>query len=60
MMFSVIEECADRYKVTEDDDGSVNILIHVPARFASLVTAKLNDLYVTEEEIEELAPLKPD
>ncbi len=58
MTFSVIEECADRYRVIDEPDGSVTITIHVPRRFVVLVTVKLTELSVTEAEIEELAPME--
>lgn len=51
--YSMIEECAERYCVAENPDGSIRIEIHVSKRFKSLWMEKLTGWFVTEEELKE-------
>ncbi len=51
--FSMIEECAERYCVTDNPDGSIRIEIDVSKRFKNLWLEKLTDWVVTEEELNE-------
>ena len=49
--YSMIQECTNRYEARRQADGSLDIHILVPRRFANLWLAKLSDLRATDTEI---------
>lgn len=48
--YSMVQECVDHYSVQEAPDGSVEIRIRAPARFAQLWMVKLSELRASDEE----------
>jgi hypothetical protein len=54
--YSLVDECVDRFQVTEHRGGAASIHIEVPARFRDLWIVKLNELRTTDEEIKEYEP----
>ena len=53
--FSMVIEACDSYEAREQPDGSLQITIQVPRRFANLWLVKLNGLEATLAEVGELA-----
>jgi hypothetical protein len=51
--YSMIQECTDRYEARRQADGSLEIRISVPRRFADLWLAKLSGLRAADAEITE-------
>ena len=54
--YQIVVECASSYNVVEMDDGSIEIYMKVPRRFADLVVTKLSDLVTDDAEIREYEP----
>ena len=54
--FSMVEECVNSYHAKRQADGSLDIAISVPRRFAGLWLVKLSELRATEEDIREYEP----
>ncbi|PSQ81232.1 MAG: hypothetical protein BRD46_02550 [Bacteroidetes bacterium QS_8_68_15] len=54
--FSMVQECTDSYDARKQPDGSRDIRIKVPPRFADLWLVKLGELRATMEEIREYEP----
>jgi hypothetical protein len=57
--YSMVQECADQYSAQLQADGSLEIALRVPRRFADLWLTRLADLRTTDAEINEYAPLNP-
>ncbi len=53
---SMVGECTDSYRSHKQPDGSRDIHIKVPRRFADLWLVKLDELTTTMEEIREYEP----
>jgi hypothetical protein len=51
--YSMVQECANRYEARRQADGSLEIHISVPRRFADLWLTKLSELRTTDAEITE-------
>lgn len=58
-LYSMVQECTDRYEAQRSDTGDLEISIRVPRRFADLWLVKLSGLRTSGSEIAEYAP-KPD
>ena len=58
--YSMIEECAERYCVVENPDGSIRIEIDISKRFKNLWMEKLTDWVVTEDELKDYLPAESD
>ena len=52
-IFSLIQECTNKYSVEDFNKAEVEIRIRIPKKFRSLWLSKLSDLRTTEKEIEE-------
>ena len=48
---SMVQECVSEYRVVDDTNGGVSIIIDVPKRFVSLWLLKLHDLRTDALEI---------
>lgn len=49
---SMVQECVSTYAVNEKKDGSIEITIDIPKRFANLWICRLSNLRTSMEEIE--------
>ena len=54
--YSMVQECTNSYKAEGLPDGSLEISIKVPKRFADLWLVKLSKLTTTNKEINEYEP----
>ena len=54
---SMVRECVDKYQVTNQPAGGIDIRISVPKRFADLWLLKLSALRASRSEIEDHGPL---
>ena len=52
--FSMVQECVDSYETLTRPDGSLEIRIVVPRRFAELWQVRLSELRATRSEIQTL------
>jgi hypothetical protein len=52
----MVQECVDHYTARLQPDGSLEITIRVPRRFADLWVTRLADLRTTDAEVSEYAP----
>ena len=52
-IFSLVQECTNKYSVENLNETEVEIRIRIPKKFRSLWLSKLSDLRTTEKEIEE-------
>ncbi len=52
----MVQECTDVYWPEEQSDGSLEVRIKIPRRFADLWLVKLSDLRATMDEIREYEP----
>lgn len=52
-IFSLVQECTNKYSVEDLNETEVEIRIQLPKRFRSLWLSKLSELCTTEKEIEE-------
>ncbi len=52
-IFSLVQECTNKYFVENLNEEEVEIHIRIPKKFRSLWLIKLSDLRTTEKEIEE-------
>jgi len=48
-----VSEIADSFEFVEEAGGGASVHMHFPKRFAALALVKLNELFVTDEEISE-------
>jgi hypothetical protein len=48
--YSVSGELAESFRVVKNEDGSIDIFMHVEKRFATLVWVLLSDLAATPDE----------
>jgi len=49
---SMVQECTDSYKFNKRPDGTAEVSIVIPARFADLWAVKLSSLRTSAREIE--------
>lgn len=54
--YSMVQECTDSYRAEEQPDGSLEVRIKVPKRFADLWIVKLSELQTTMDEIRAYEP----
>jgi hypothetical protein len=52
-VFSLVQECTNKYFVEDLNENEVEIHIRIPKKFRSLWLIKLSDLRTNEKEIEE-------
>ncbi|MDR3624158.1 MAG: hypothetical protein P4L16_03340 [Chlamydiales bacterium] len=52
-IFSLVQECTNKYYVEDLNETEVEIRIRIPKKFRSLWLSKLSDLRTTEKEIDE-------
>ena len=52
-IFSLVQECTNKYYVEDLNETEVEIHIRIPKKFRSLWLSKLSDLRTTEKEINE-------
>lgn len=52
-IFSLVQECTNKYYVEDLNEAEVEIRIRIPKKFRSLWLSKLSELRTTEKEIEE-------
>lgn len=51
--YEMLVECVKSYRFIQHDDGSAEVHIEIPKRFAALWATKMNDLYTDDKEIGE-------
>lgn len=54
--YSMIQECVDAYTAHRQPDGSLEVNIRIPRRFADLWLTRLADLRATDDEIAAFEP----
>lgn len=52
-LFSLVQECSNKYSFRDIDEKEVEIRIRIPKKFYSLWLVKLSDLRTTEKEIKD-------
>lgn len=57
--YSMVQECTNHYEVHRQDDGSLELRISVPRRFANLWLVKLSELRATDAEINDYEDDEP-
>lgn len=58
-IYSMVQECTNRYEVRDSPDGTAEIYIRVPMRFRDLWVSRLSALRTSDEEIREHAEGAP-
>lgn len=54
--YSMVQECTDSYQAHRLADGTLEVTLRIPARFATLWLERLSDLRTTDDEIAAHAP----
>jgi hypothetical protein len=54
--YGMVQECVDAYDARRRPDGSLEVTIRIPRRFADLWLARLSDLRTTDAEIAAFEP----